>query len=80
MAGGFFGAGWLVENRPELFEDIGVLLNEGGGGVVVEGQVQFGVEVTQDERVTEENVRRGVEMTLKILERFAATRPIMEDG
>lgn len=31
-----------------------------------------------DERVTEENVRRGVEMTLKILERFAATRPIMD--
>ena len=46
-AGGFFGAGWLVENRPELFDDIGVLLNEGGGGVVVEGKVQFGVEVTQ---------------------------------
>ena len=46
-AGGFFGAGWLVENRPELFENIGLLLNEGGGGSVVEGLVQFGVEVTQ---------------------------------
>lgn len=46
-AGGFFGAGWLVENRPELFEDVGFLLNEGGGGSVVEGEVQFGVEVTQ---------------------------------
>ena len=46
-AGGFFGAGWLVENRPELFEGIGFLLNEGGGGTVVEGQVQFGIEVTQ---------------------------------
>ena len=32
-----------------------------------------------DERVTEENVRRGVEMTLRILERFAATRPVMQD-
>jgi len=32
-----------------------------------------------DERVTEENVRHGVEMTLAILERFAATRPVMED-
>jgi acetylornithine deacetylase/succinyl-diaminopimelate desuccinylase-like protein len=32
-----------------------------------------------DERVTEENVRRGVAMTLRILERFAATRPVMED-
>jgi acetylornithine deacetylase/succinyl-diaminopimelate desuccinylase-like protein len=46
-AGGFFGAGWLVENRPELFDGIGFLLNEGGGGTVVEGHVQFGVEVTQ---------------------------------
>jgi acetylornithine deacetylase/succinyl-diaminopimelate desuccinylase-like protein len=46
-AGGFFGAGWLVENRPELFEDVGYLLNEGGGGAVVAGRVQFGVEVTQ---------------------------------
>ena len=46
-AGGFFGAGWLVENRPELFENIGFLLNEGGGGEVVEGKVQFGIEVTQ---------------------------------
>lgn len=46
-AGGFFGAGWLVENRPELFRDVGFLVNEGGGGGVVEGEVQFGVEVTQ---------------------------------
>ena len=46
-AGGFFGAGWLVENRPELFRGVGFLLNEGGGGGVVDGNVQFGVEVTQ---------------------------------
>jgi acetylornithine deacetylase/succinyl-diaminopimelate desuccinylase-like protein len=46
-AGGFAGAGWLVENRPELFEGVGFLLNEGGGGQVVEGRVQFGIEVTQ---------------------------------
>lgn len=46
-AGGFFGAGWLVENRPELFEGVGFLLNEGGGGEEVEGRVQFGIEVTQ---------------------------------
>jgi len=46
-AGGFFGAGWLVENRRELFNDIGFLLNEGGGGSVVEGKAQFGIEVTQ---------------------------------
>lgn len=46
-AGGFFGAGWLVENRPELFEGVGFLLNEGGGGERVGDEVQFGVEVTQ---------------------------------
>ena len=32
-----------------------------------------------DERVTELDVRRGVAMTLKILERFAATRPVLEE-
>jgi len=46
-AGGFFGAGWLVENRPEIFEDVGFLLNEGGGGSDVGGVVNFGLEVTQ---------------------------------
>lgn len=46
-AGGFFGAGWLVENRPELFENVGFLLNEGGGGSDVDGTVNFGLEVTQ---------------------------------
>lgn len=46
-AGGFFGAGWLVEHRPELFDDIGFLLNEGGGGSEVDGAVNFGLEVTQ---------------------------------
>lgn len=46
-AGGFYGAGWLIKNRPELFENIGYLLNEGGGGTVVDGSVEFSVEVTQ---------------------------------
>jgi len=46
-AGGFFGAGWLVENRPEIFEDIGFLLNEGGGGSDIDGSISFGLEVTQ---------------------------------
>lgn len=46
-AGGFFGAGWLVENRPDLFEGMGFLLNEGGGGSDVDGTVNFGLEVTQ---------------------------------
>ncbi|MDA1094030.1 MAG: M20/M25/M40 family metallo-hydrolase [Acidobacteria bacterium] len=46
-AGGFFGAGWLVQHRPELFADIGYVINEGGGGADVDGQVQVAVEVTQ---------------------------------
>ncbi len=46
-AGGAFGAGWLVENRPELFENVGFLLNEGGGGTRYGEQTVFSVEVTQ---------------------------------
>lgn len=47
-AGGYFGVGWLIENRPEIFDDAGILLNEGGGGSRSEdGDVVFGVEVTQ---------------------------------
>jgi len=36
-----------VENRPELFEDVGLLLNEGGGGSLSGREVRYGVEVTQ---------------------------------
>jgi acetylornithine deacetylase/succinyl-diaminopimelate desuccinylase-like protein len=46
-AGGFMGAGGLVENRPELFEGAGLLLNEGGGGTETGGRPVFEVEVTQ---------------------------------
>jgi acetylornithine deacetylase/succinyl-diaminopimelate desuccinylase-like protein len=46
-AGGFFGAGWLVENRPELFEKVGFLINEGGSGRIMSGQPVFRIEVTQ---------------------------------
>lgn len=46
-AGGFQGAGWLIENRPELFEDVGFLVNEGGGGTISDGRRQVGIEVTQ---------------------------------
>jgi acetylornithine deacetylase/succinyl-diaminopimelate desuccinylase-like protein len=46
-AGGMFGAGWLVEERPEIFENVGFLLNEGGGGTQVGDEIEFGVEVTQ---------------------------------
>ena len=46
-AGGYFGVGWLVEQRPELFADVGWVLNEGGGSTVLDGRVQVAVEVTQ---------------------------------
>jgi len=46
-AGGFFGAGWMVENRPEVFDGVGFLLNEGGSGALRDGRASFSVEVTQ---------------------------------
>jgi len=47
-AGGAFGAGWLVENRPELFSGIGYLINEGGFGLAFsDTQSAMTVEVTQ---------------------------------
>ena len=46
-AGGAYGAGWLVENRPEIFEGVGFLLNEGGHGSTYGRDVVFFVELTQ---------------------------------
>jgi acetylornithine deacetylase/succinyl-diaminopimelate desuccinylase-like protein len=52
-AGGQYGAGWLARNRPELFDNVGLILNEGGSGAVYdagagrEGAITFEVEVTQ---------------------------------
>ena len=46
-AGGAYGTGWLVENRPEIFAGAGLLINEGGAGSRLGDQVVFGVEVTQ---------------------------------
>jgi len=46
-AGGEFGVGWLIQNRPEIFEGAGVLLNEGGGTTRSDSEIVFGVEVTQ---------------------------------
>ena len=46
-AGGFYGAGWLIENRPELFTDVGYVLNEGGSGRAFGDRVAVLVEVTQ---------------------------------
>jgi acetylornithine deacetylase/succinyl-diaminopimelate desuccinylase-like protein len=47
-AGGLFGAGWLVENRREIFDGVGYLLNEGGGATVMENlQTQLEIEIAQ---------------------------------
>jgi acetylornithine deacetylase/succinyl-diaminopimelate desuccinylase-like protein len=47
-AGGSFGAGWLIEERAELFENMGFLVNEGGGGRDLGGGKRMvSVEVTQ---------------------------------
>lgn len=45
--GGQYGVGWLLDKRPELFEHIGAVLNEGGRGDVRDGKLSFGIEVTQ---------------------------------
>ena len=47
-AGGNFGAGWIVKNRPEAFKGAGILLNEGGESTLQDdGRMQFAIEVTQ---------------------------------
>jgi acetylornithine deacetylase/succinyl-diaminopimelate desuccinylase-like protein len=46
-AGGLFGVGWLVENRREIFDGVGLLMNEGGSGSRDGNEIVFGVEVTQ---------------------------------
>jgi len=46
-AGGFFGAGWMLENRREVFDNVGYLINEGGSGIILGDIPAFSVEVTQ---------------------------------
>ncbi|NKC00525.1 MAG: M20/M25/M40 family metallo-hydrolase [Pseudomonadales bacterium] len=46
-AGGFFGAGWLIENRRELFDGVGYVLNEGGSARAFGDTTAVLVEVTQ---------------------------------
>ena len=46
-AGGLYGAGWLVENHPEIFRGVGLLINEGDSGTDRDGERIFSVEVTQ---------------------------------
>ena len=46
-AGGFFGAGWLVKEKPEIFKNVGYLLNEGGSTRTFGDRRAVLVEVTQ---------------------------------
>jgi acetylornithine deacetylase/succinyl-diaminopimelate desuccinylase-like protein len=46
-AGGFQGAGWVIDKHPEAFAGVGLLLNEGGGGIIAGGRKHFEIEVTQ---------------------------------
>jgi acetylornithine deacetylase/succinyl-diaminopimelate desuccinylase-like protein len=47
-AGGLYGAGWLVENRPEIFDGVGYLLNEGGSGIISSGgKISYRIELAQ---------------------------------
>ncbi len=46
-AGGMYGAGWLIESHPEMFEDVGYVLNEGGSARVFGDTTAVMVEVTQ---------------------------------
>ena len=58
-AGGVYGAGWLIENHPEVFEGAGFLINEGGSGQIIDGEKVFAVDVdspTTDEHVVVEHV------------------------
>jgi len=46
-AGGNYGVGWLIKNHPEIFKNVGFLLNEGGSGRIVNGKLVFEIELTQ---------------------------------
>ncbi|MBT3851631.1 MAG: M20/M25/M40 family metallo-hydrolase [Gammaproteobacteria bacterium] len=46
-AGGLYGAGWMIENHPEVFEGAGFAINEGGSGMIIDNDKVFSIEVTQ---------------------------------
>ena len=50
-AGGLYGAGWMIENHPEVFEGAGYLINEGGSGLKIDTETVFSIEVTQKVQV-----------------------------
>ena len=60
-AGGYEGAGWLINNRPDIFDGVGYVLNEGGGGrrMGPSEDIVFTVEVTQKVPVWLRLIARG---------------------
>jgi acetylornithine deacetylase/succinyl-diaminopimelate desuccinylase-like protein len=60
-----------------FFRDLGIVSY--GYAPTAPPQADMGGVHGNDERISVENVRRGVVMTLEILERFVAQRPIMEE-
>ena len=46
-AGGLYGAGWMIEHHPQVFENVGLLINEGGNGKQSAKELLFNVEITQ---------------------------------
>ena len=46
-AGGLYGAGWMIDNHPEVFDGAGFVINEGGSGLMIGDDKVFSIEVTQ---------------------------------
>ncbi|MGY8986027.1 MAG: M20/M25/M40 family metallo-hydrolase [Sphingomonadales bacterium] len=46
-AGGLYGVGWLTEHHPEIFEGVGMILNEGGSTTNLGEKLVLDIEVTQ---------------------------------
>lgn len=46
-AGGYFGADWLIKNHPDIFANVGYVLNEGGSARYFGDTTAVMVEVTQ---------------------------------
>lgn len=46
-AGGFYGADWMIKNHPDVFKDVGYVLNEGGSARRFGDATAVMVEVTQ---------------------------------
>jgi acetylornithine deacetylase/succinyl-diaminopimelate desuccinylase-like protein len=46
-AGGFYGAGWMLENRPDITDGVGIVLNEFGMGIVEDSRPVFRVAVAE---------------------------------